>query len=235
MHTTFGKRFVSILDNHEITAGPFDPAISKAVSFHFFGKPSYRPKLDDSYSRTIESSLFCVLLDFDTLPDPSSILPFDSGGYASRFQATCGGIDLGEFFMPTTKDIPRQLISAFFGSNSSYWSMKLRDGVSEEIKPFDLHSTSLVRLCTLPGPVPFDQRAFSIELHYEMPLNLRQLNVLAIAAPDTACEDTELIDFSALLNAELIPYPLELETSAAQQRQLRDAIFDWLTVKDYFK
>jgi hypothetical protein len=234
MHTTWGRRFISILDNEEISTGPKDTIINREVSFHFYGKPSYRPKPTGTYSKKLSSALFCVVLDYNNLPPPSSILPFDSGGYSERYAVTCDNINIEEFYLPSDQEAPLKLVAALFGSNNNYWSMALRPGVENEISKLDFHSSSLLNLCQLPGPVNFDQRALSIELHYDVPIKLSGSNVLAIVAPDIACEEREIIDFAARFSADLLDYPLELEDSQSQQRQIRDRVYKWMVATPRF-
>lgn len=234
MHTTFGRRFVSILDSKEISVGPHDETLNKSVSFHFYGKPSYRPRHNGLYSRKLDSALFCIVLDYSRLPEPDSVLPFDSGGYSDRYACLCDNIQLSEFYLPHGKDMPQRLVRALFGSNKNYWSMDLRPNVDKEISRFDFHSSSLIGLCKASGPINFDQRALSVELHYERPIHLTKSNCLAIVAPDVACEEPELIEFSDALSADLLDYPLELEETSSQQRQIRDRVHEWLEKKPRF-
>lgn len=233
MHSTFGRRFISILDTNEVRVGRKDDILNKAVSFHFYGKPSYRPENSGLFSRTIESSLFCLLLNPEHLPTPCSMLPFDSGGYAERFSEICDRIELREFFLQPANDAPARLVAAFFGSNERYWFMKLRDGIENDIEQFDVHSASLVRLCTLAGPVPYDQRAFTIEIHYDCTITLTRDNLLAVVVPDVAEHNPELLDFASNLDADIVPYKLDLDETSARQRQVRDAVYGWLSTHGY--
>lgn len=233
MHTTKGKRFVSIMDNREIAVGPLDDHIRKEASFHFYGKPSYRPRPEEIYSSQMGSALFCLILDMDKLPPPCSMLPFDSGGYRERYADHCDGIALDEYYLPVDPDSPGRVVSAVYGTNYNYFMMRSRDGVMGDIKPMDFHSAGLARLASADGPKPFDQRACSIEVHYDVPIRLDPDTVLAVVAPDIACEDRELIDFATSLGAERVSYPFDMEELSVRQRQIRDAVLGWLVRKNY--
>lgn len=233
MHVTFGTRFMSILDSLEIGLGPRDEVLEKEVSFHFYGQPSYRPKSGEVFQRSIGSALFCLILDLAHLPPPCSILPFDSGGYSSLLKPFCDGLPVGDFFLPPDADTPARLVSALFGSNEDYFGMRLRPGVAKEVKKFDLHSQGLIRLYGTDGPVPFDQRAGSVEVHFDQPLKLRPEKVLAVIAPDVVAEDDELRAFAQGLDAKIEPYPFDFENPSVRQRQIRDAARKWLTGASY--
>lgn len=233
MHTTKGKRFVSIMDSREIEVGTLDEHIQKEVSFHFYGKPSYRPKPSEIYSSQIGSALFCLILDIDKLPQPCSILPFDSGGYRERYADHCDGIDLDEFYLPIDEDSPGRLVSAMHGTNYNYFMMNARADVTKEINGFDLHSAGLARLAAADSHKKYDQRACSIEVHYDVPLRLEPDNVLAIVAPDIACENPDLLAFAQTMAAERVPYIFDMEEPSVRQRQIRDAVLGWLVRKNY--
>ena len=98
---------------------------------------------------------------------------------------------------------------------------------------FDVHSEAFVDLCDNPGPVPFDHRAATIELHYDENIKLTKDNVLAIVAPDTACEGADLINFANTLSADLVQYRFDFEAAAIRQRQVRDATLEWLKLKTF--
>lgn len=233
MHTTKGKRFVSIMDNREIAVGRLDEHINKSVNFHFYGKPSYRPRPDEIYSSQIGSALFCLILNMEKLPQPCSILPFDSGGYKERYADHCDNIELDEFYLPVEAETPGRLVSAVYGTNYNYYMMNAREDIANDITPFDLHSAGLARLASADGPKKFDQRACSIEVHFDVPIPLESDNVLAIVAPDIACEYPELEAFASSLSAERVPYLFDLDETSVRQRQIRDAARGWLVRNNY--
>lgn len=224
---------MTIMDSGEIAVGEMDEHIHKAVSFHFYGKPSYRPRPEAVYSSQIGSALFCMILDAAKLPAPCSILPFDSGGYRERYADHCDGIDLDEFYLPVDEHAAGRLVAALYGSNYNYFTMTGRAGVADEISRFDLHSAGLARLASADGPKNFDQRACSIEVHFDVPIRLGPGNALAIVAPDIACEDPEMITFADSLGAECVPYAFDMDEASVRQRQIRDAVRAWLVRKNY--
>jgi len=233
MHTTKGRKFLSIMDGRQIAVGAMDEHIKKAVSFHFYGKPSYRPRPEETYSSQIGSALFCLILDPEHLPPPCSILPFDSGGYRERYADHCDGIELDEFYLPVDGDSPGRLVSAVYGNNYNYFMMNARAGVKKDIGDFDLHSAGLARLASTDGPKKFDQRACSIEVHFDVPISLSPDNVLAVVGPDIACENPELIAFADSLDAERVSYPFDMDEASIRQRQIRDTVLGWLVRKNY--
>lgn len=235
MHVTFGRGFVSILDSGRIEPGERDKVLEQELSFHFYGQPSYRPKPTGTYGRSVGSALYCFVLDFNALPKPSSLLPFDSGGYASLMKAHCDGLDLTDFLLPPSHDAPGKVVSALFGSNSNYFGMNVRSAATSEVATFDLHSQGLIRLYNTDGPVPYDQRAGSIEVHYDAPITLTSDNLLGIIAPDIVCEEPELKAFAAAHDADLIDYSFDHEEPSVRQRQIRDAAQKWLASNSYFE
>lgn len=234
MHTTKGRGFIAIMDSMTIAPGKKDSVIDKEASFHFYGKPSYRPNYVESFSNQIGSALFCIILDLEEVPDPCGILPFDSGGYKDRFSAQCDDIDLTEFYLPVDTNSPARLVSAIYGSNRNYFLRKRREGVEGEVGRFDLHTAALLRLASSTFAEGFDQRASSIEVHLDVPIPLRRENALAIIAPDLACEEVELQNFAESLGADLVPYLFDFEESSVRQRQIRDAAHAWLSSGHYF-
>ncbi len=210
-----------------------DAVLKKELSFHFYGQPSYRPKPSAEYGTGLGSALFCLILDFNALPPPSSILPFDSGGYGGTMQKYCEGIAMSEFFLDARHEAPGKLVSALFGTNRDYFGMKVRPDASDEVAKFDFHSQGLIRLYSSDGPVPYDQRAGSIEVHYDGPLHITKENLIAIIAPDLVCEEPELRLFATSRDAQLVPYPFDHEDPAVRQRQIRDAARAWLDDNGY--
>lgn len=235
MHVTFGRGFVSILDNNRIELGERDKVLERELSFHFYGQPSYRPKPTGTFSRSIGSALYCFVLDFHALPKPASLLPFDSGGYANLMKPHCDGLDLADFLLPPQHDFPGKIVSALFGSNANYFGMHVRPTASSEVATFDLHSQGLIRLYSNDGPVPYDQRAGSIQVHYDAPIMLTRDNLLGIIAPDIVCEEPELKSFAARHGAELIDYSFDHEEPSLRQRQIRDAARRWLSCNKYLE
>ncbi|WP_339746646.1 hypothetical protein [uncultured Maricaulis sp.] len=234
MHTCIGRRFLGILDTGEIQVGDFDDNIKASASFHFYGKPSYRPSGVQGYSGAIRSALFCFVLDYKRLPPPCFAFPFDSGGYEKIYGEAVGAFPLEDFAFKSMHRVPGQLVSAFFGSNKAYYSMKLRDNVENEIATLDFHSQGFVDICKTQISVNYDQRSATIELCYQYPIKIDSDNLLALVAPDTACQDGEVKSFAKKHNAELIPYELDLDSIDARQRQIRDAVHIWMESKMLF-
>lgn len=234
MHSCFGLQFTQILDSREIQARGFDPVINDDVSFHFYGKPSYRPRNDGTYNNNLRSALYSFILDYRKLPPPRSILPFDSGGYDAIYKNACGDAPVEDFYLPKGQELPARFVAAFFGTNQGYFSMKVRAGVEKDIKALDFHSEGLIHIFKSQHSANFDQRAGSIELHYSGVIKLSSDNLLGVVAPDTACDDPELQEFAGELEADLIRYELDLENSDSRQRQVREAVRPWLEEKGFY-
>ncbi|QJU60062.1 hypothetical protein HL653_22075 [Sphingomonas sp. AP4-R1] len=233
MHTCFGRSFIRIMESGTIAAGRLDPIVGKEASFFFYGKPSYRPKSDGRSSNSIWSALYTFILDYNKLPCPSSMLPFDSGGYDLFYKDICENADIDEYYLPDGKDSPSQVVSAFFGDNSAYYEMAIRSDLSNRISKLDFHSDSLKQICSPNNKTTYDQRAASIELHFIDPITLRPDNVLAIVGPSTALEEPEIVAFAGKLDAERVPYELDHDHVDARQRQIRDATRAWLKTEKY--
>lgn len=234
MHTCFGRKFVRIMETGQIQAGPVDAVIGKAASFFFYGKPSYRPKNDGRSSDTISSALFTFVLDYDRIPCPSSMLPFDSGGYDRFYKDICDEAELHEYYLPKAKDAPAQLVGGFFGGNRAYYDMSIREDLADAISRLDFHSDSIRRIWSPHNRTTYDQRAGSIEMHFVDPLVLTPDNLLAIIGPGTALEDDEVIAFASSLSADLLPYDLDLDNVDGRQRQVREVAKRWLDDERYF-
>ncbi len=233
MHTCFGRQFLSIMETRQIQAAKYDLVTERTASFHFYGKPSYRPKSDGSFSSRLRSALYCFILDYSSLPAPDGVLPFDSGGYGTLYSAICDDAAIEEFYLPNDHHAPARLVSAIFGSNLSYFNMRVRQNVEEEISKLDFHTQGILDICNPHVGTDYDQRAASVELHYASTLTLTQSNLLAIIAPDSACDDSELRGFAEELSADLVPYDLDFDNVPARQRQVRDATKEWLLSKGF--
>lgn len=229
MHSCIGRQFQRILDSRTIEVGEFDPVIDMEAAFYFYGKPSYRPKSGNKYTDRLRSAIFCFVLDYGALPAPAGVLPFDSGGYDRIYREVCDDMPLADFKLPCELATPGRIVSAFFGGNKSYYATKLREGAKKQIKTLDFHSQGFLDICSPNRAVEYDQRAMSIELHYDEPIELVADTLLAIVVPETACDDAELVAFARSCEADLIPYALDLDDMNARQRQVRDAIQIWLT------
>jgi hypothetical protein len=233
MHTCFGRGFIQIMESGVITTGKLDPIIGKQASFFFYGKPSYRPKSDGRSSSTLWSALFTFILDYNTLPCPASMLPFDSGGYEKFYRDICEDTEIAEYYLPEQKETPARVVDAFFGDNASYYEMAVRGDLSNRISKLDFHSDSLKQICSPNNKTTYDQRAASIEMHFIDPIILTPDNVLAIVGPHTALEEAEVIAFAGRLGAERVPYDLDHDHVDARQRQVRDVTRSWLKSENY--
>lgn len=221
------------MDSGEIAVGKLDSVIGKEASFFFYGKPSYRPNSDGRSSSDIFSALYTFILDYNKLPCPASMLPFDSGGYDKFYRDICDNAVMEEYYLPQKKEMPAQVVNAFFEDNAAYYEWKVRDDLSNRISTLDFHSYSMKQICVPNGKTDYDQRAASIELHFTAPIKLERATLLAIVGPDTALEDPEVVAFASGLGAECVPYKLDLDNIDARQRQIRDVTRAWLKSGNY--
>lgn len=233
MHCCFGRQFLSIMEGRRIIPGRFDEVIRQNAAFFFYGKPAYKPRNDGKSSDTIWSALYAFILDYDSLPQATSALPFDSGGYEKFYSDICDGAAIDEYYLEDPRHSPAKLVSAFFGDNTNYYDMMLRGDLSSKLSKLDFHSDSLRAICSPNNRTAYDQRAACIELHFKDRVELNRGNLLAVVGPSTALDETEVLDFAGDLGADLVPYDLDLDDVSARLRQVRDATKAWLKGKGY--
>lgn len=225
VHTCYGNSVNRLLDNRTILPIGVDQFLDKWASFFFYGSPRYRSNSTGTFSRSNQSALFSFIFNYNELTAGDGILPFDSTTFGAH-QHLAGDTSIAEFYIPGTIEYPGKFVTAFFGSNKSYLERRVRDGILEEISPFDFHSRSYFDILKAGAD-------HLIEIHYSGPIVLTKENLLAVIAPAWACEYESFVSFAQEMDAELLPYNFEFDSKDEVIEIIKEAAHEWLARRGF--
>ena len=90
----------------------------------FYGRPAYKPLPNLLPAVMSEHLPMCLVLDPKLVANAIRILPFDSGGYSRYASFTGPLLNMSDFELGPSGDIPMRLVQAFFQTNHNYFHQR---------------------------------------------------------------------------------------------------------------
>jgi hypothetical protein len=180
------------------------------LSYFFVGRPAFKRTFD--YESDYWELPMCFIIEYSALPK-KRIFPFDTGAFKSNiYPPFITMMDINEFAIQNDTEATEKLIGTFFGTNRSYYRLKMRDRTDFESR-FDVgvleeEIKALHRLLTLKDKA-VDDRRFAIEVQIDKDVLLQKDNVLAVVIPEPYIENADVTEYiEVTLDAEILTYPI---------------------------
>jgi hypothetical protein len=175
----------------------------EALVYFFYGRPAYRPKSwKKKTARAVLSFMPCsIVLEPDALDLAKRIAPFDTGAWKEGLfkQYMHPEMNMEDFLLTPSMDIPPRVVEAFFGSNHNYYYATPH---SISIPPIEFEAQSYYELIQHRATLDLDDRASAIEIQSDQSLLLTDDKVLYVVLPkvfydEQAIRETITIEWKA--------------------------------------
>jgi hypothetical protein len=132
------------------------------------------------------------------------VFPLDTGAFPERYREFFDArTKLEDLALPAKFDSARQVVEAFYKSNSDYFDSKPRDshGANRTIETDEYHA--MLRTFADGNRMPGDERLITIELQAAGQVAIDSGSIRAVVLPDKALE---LADVASALVACRVPF-----------------------------
>ena len=188
LHTCDGYHFRNIVEAQELRTSPCKVFVGENLLYFFYGRPSYRTAKDLKASTLLAYFPVSIVLKSDSVPMPKRIAPFDTGAFENEkfSEHMHPGMRREDFLLEPTPDMPKRLVSRFYGSNTAYFSGKPQ---TIAIPPMEFEATSYYSLISSKNTSSSDDRNSAIEIQSETNLVLDSSKVILIVLPTSFMDD----------------------------------------------
>jgi hypothetical protein len=183
VHTTDSYVFEDALADGEIRPQPCDTFTGEALTYFFYGRPSFRPNATANPTSLVHYFPVCLLFDPDRITSLKRVFPFDSGAFQSGLYGAYlhKKMKLGDFGLEPDMATPGRLVSLFFGSPQSYLTGR---GLDARFDPAQFEAASYSALVNAKDGNAIDSRGSGIEIQTEDALRING-SVIAAIIPST--------------------------------------------------
>jgi hypothetical protein len=142
VHSTDTYLFEDALQDGEIRPQTCNVFTGEALTYFFYGRPSFRPNADANPSGLVHYFPVCLLFDPNQVTSLKRVFPFDSGAFHHGFYGAYlhKKMKLGDFGLEPDLATPGKLISLFFGSVPSYLTGRSVSGLKFDPSEFEAAS-----------------------------------------------------------------------------------------------
>ena len=238
VHTSPAFHLRKFAEQNVILTSECDVFKGEDLSYFFVGRPAYKYSSDVSESSYWEFPC-CFVFEFDVLPDPKRVFPFDSGAFDKKlYPSYIKMMEIKEFEVSSVSDAPSKIIGTFFGNTSDYFKMipkSKKDFIQEySLSVMDMEIQALHRLSLEAGSKTFDDRRLTIEVQSNSSVDLVKSNPIAVIAPSEYFEDNEFLNH--VLNvwkSEPISYPIFSLNINSCFSQIYERVFNFYKMRKY--
>lgn len=209
VHVTAAWPAKEIIRDRKLLASHCDVFDAEMLYF-FVLRPAYRSKFGDKESHQLSRFPVAFVLRPEAVHSPKHVYPFDTGGAAKGAFATQADkyVQLEDYGLEPTHAAAVAHIGWAFGSLEAYFEGRLRDGIQDEVKPFESVVVSFIDIARMgvEGSNEHDKRASTVELAASHNVDLAD-NLLLVILPKQLLEaNAPLLDALKTLNADIEPY-----------------------------
>lgn len=184
VHSTDSYIFEDVLDNGVIAPQSCNVFKGEALTYFFYGRPSFRPNLGAEPTSLKHYFPVCLLFKPDWSASIKRVFPFDSGAFHNGFYKSYlhEKMKLGDFGLEADVSSPAKVVSCFFGSNPAYLTGSPK--VAPTIDPSEFEAESYLALIHAKDSNALDSRSSSIELQTSEAISLTNA-IAAVIIPST--------------------------------------------------
>lgn len=188
-HTTDTYRLTETISDGALTPQDCPVFDGEALTYFFYGRPSFRPNVQENPSGLSHYFPIVLLFNFDKITHIKRIFPFDSGacdkGYYSAYLHK--NMKLGDFALEPDHSTPGRMVSLFFGNVPAYLSA--RPTTSNQFDPAEFEAASFEALINAKDSNSVDSRGSGIEIQSSEPIPLKD-HVQAVVLPAAFAEQS---------------------------------------------
>lgn len=205
VHITDGYCMRLILEEKRLEPQHCDVLKQPALYFSY-GRPSFRPNGGALPSALTSYAPVCFVIDAAAIPIAKAF-PFDSGAFSKKMFAssTHRKMQLKNFELSATLDRPQQVVTTFFGDNTSYFDNSPKSDVHRS--PLQFEVESFIALLNDKQSEHYDDRISAVEIISQTSI-LLEGKIKAMVFPGQFLDDSTFTDALAVLRCDAIPYPL---------------------------
>lgn len=212
VHTTAAYWLGPIRDKNAIEPQKCDVFAGK-LSYFFLGRPAYKVRGGSGEASEWELPA-CLIFDYQILPTPKRIFPFDSGAFAkNRMPHYIGMMDRDSFDASSVPNAPERIVGAYFSDIRSYFKGKAKstEDFQRDFSPgvFDAEIRAVHRLALESNNPNVDDRRLTVELQTDNSIDLTISSPIAVVAPLPYFENADFRDHvTNIWQAQPISYPV---------------------------
>jgi len=175
-----------------------------------------------------------IMLKHDSVPNPKRIAPFDTGAFNSKMFSEHMHPEMRceDFLLEPTIDMPKRLVSQFYGSNKAYFFGK---PLTLEIPPAEFEAWSYHSLIHSEMKADYDDRNSSVEIQSEINLVLDANTLLLVVMPTVFLEVPEFRErILRDWDAQVRTYPIHRGNPNEYTLLIYHEIQSYLEEENYF-
>jgi hypothetical protein len=191
IHTTQCEHLPSIRANHALEPRQCR-VFGEPLLYLFYGRPSYRDCAKTTpVNQDVAYCPVCFVLKPDSRLALTRVFPFDTGAFQKGHYEpqVPAGRTLNDFSVPGVIDSARQIVDAFFETNSNYLASKTRSGLT--FTPNEPDAAAYYHLANGGGRQDCDDRRSTVEIQCTASANLRE-TLMAVVMPTHFLDDPQL-------------------------------------------
>lgn len=204
VHSTDSYIFEDILTEEAITPQACNVFCGEALTYFFYGRPSFRPNIDAEPAGLKHYFPVCLLFKQEWTTCVKRVFPFDSGAFHNGFYGAYlhNKMQLGDFGLEADMSAAGKVISLFFGSNPAYLVGKPKTLPS--IDPSEFEAQSYLALIHAKDSNAVDSRGSGIEVQTTETVSITDA-VAAVIIPSTFVDGMTGARLKAL-GIDALPY-----------------------------
>lgn len=184
----------------------------KPLTYLFYGKPAYRLPSDGKTSREIGRFPVTFIVDLDKGTRIDQAFPFDTGALVNGYLECVSNCELNpaKYGLGTSFDSIKCFISSFYGTDRDYFHCN-PSITNSDLMPFSFELQKVLSLITERSSKGYDNRAYTVELQIQAPIELSGNQVKAVFLPSDLMggSDRVLDEFLYENDIDAITYTLD--------------------------